>query len=217
MYLTVTPTFRMTTPLLEIPYFPVEGVTLPKELRDSLVERGARHDYAPDLTITVNEITKNSKSVEAHPANEGIRYNWVGIHPFSENAEEMEEYNADLAVVHALFTPTAQRRIVYYIVGSCEPYGGMSPHMDSRTFSHHRRCVMFFPLSPYNAEEWATLKFYRPNGDILEVPFQPCYVGNTEAVHGYDNNEHYRYNLQVAFSCSISELHELHKEGKLIA
>ena len=207
----------MTTPSLEKPYFPIEGVTLPKELRDSLVERGARHDYAPDLDSLVREITKTSRYVESHPANEGIRYNWVGIHPFAENAEELEDYNADLCVVHELFTPKAQSHIIYYIVSSTEPYGGMSPHMDQRIFGKNRECVVFFPLSPYSTEEWAPLNFYLPDGDVLEVPFQPCYVGDTEAVHGYENNEHYRYNLQVAFNIPINEMYQLHKEGNLIA
>ena len=73
------------------------------------------------------------------------------------------------------------------------------------------------PLTPYSSSEWAPLTFYPPEGGTLPVEFSPCYVAETNKVHGFENNDNYRASVTIAFSCEVETLYTLYTKGMLMA
>lgn len=209
----------MSSQQLNTPFFHIEGLSLTPEVRQKLIERAMLKETAPEMPESlrmVEQTTETSKFVSSHPANEGIRYNWVGMQDVFGNGET-PELDPIIQGIHELWHQETKNRVLYYIVSSTEPYGGMSPHIDRKTFGKNRSAVIFFPLTPYSKEEWSPLRFYKPDGKTADVDFSPCYAADTESVHGIDNNEHPRFCLQVAFSVTVDVLYTLHQQGKLVA
>ena len=197
-------------------FFHVDGIELPVDLRNTLIEQSKEshlprlEDLArPEVALSFNqrdigEVHETMHNVSTSVANDGIEYTWNGHQP---------EMNALYDLIH----PEARRHLGYIILQNCQPYGFMSPHKDWETYGERRKAVMFLPLTPYNAEDWAPLKFYPAGGGELNVGFSHCYVADTQMVHGYENNEHYRAVAAIAFVCDVETLYTLHEQGKLIA
>jgi len=224
--------YHMTTPEHHY-FFKIPNVELPKETRKHLIERAKQNKDIPlekfkkvklsgydsiasELMFgTISGAQTTAHNVSSSVANEGLRYNWVGMYGLHGLKDVVPDYDPVVDSIYNMFTEEAKKYLFYFIVSSTEPYGYMSPHMDQRTFGKHRESVIFFPLEPYNEKDWAPLTYYTTEGETLPINFYHCYAGNTEAVHGYENNEHYRYHLQVAFLQPMEVLYKLHTENRL--
>jgi len=159
-----------------------------------------------DRNRSLEEVYYTINKVCTHPAFDGCAYvsNW---------------YSPELKTLWELIHPEAQKHIAYIILQRSMPHGFMSPHKDWEHFREKRKAVMFLPLTPYSAEEWAPLTFYKEDGNtkVAEVEFSPCYVADTQRVHGYENNHNYRASVAIAFDCGEETLYTLYEQGKLIA
>jgi len=201
-------------------FFHVEGVTLPEELRETLIEQSKAKTslfhssqaanpeiiYRFDISRSVRDVMYTINKIDSCPAVEGTSYvpNW--------NTPELK-------ILWDMIHPEAQQYIAYIILQGSQPYGFMSPHKDWEHFREYRKAVMFLPLTPYDAEEWAPLTYYNEAGHtkVAEVEWSPCYVADSQKVHGYENNNNYRASAAIAFTCGEATIHTLYEQGKLMA
>lgn len=198
-------------------FFHVEGVELPDELREVLIAQ-SKLDTKPtwsgdDPTRDVIEqwntrelchVLSILDRARDCPSNEGTDLIWNGQEP-------------EMRTLWDMLHPEAKKHVTYIILSRCDANGWMSPHIDKLIYKEPRRAVMFMPLTPYSSSEWAPLTFYPPEGGTLEVGFSPCYVAETNRVHGFDNNDNYRATVAVAFSCELETLYTLYTKGMLMA
>lgn len=197
-------------------FFHVDNTELPTNLRKVLIEQSKEPNLPkleglanPEVAMSfkarsIEEVHSTMSRVSTSVANDGILYTWNGHKP-------------EMKLLWDIIHPEARNYLGYIILQSCQPYGFMSPHKDWETFGERRKAVMFFPLTPYNEKDWAPLQFYTPEGKTLSVGYSPCYVADTQMVHGYENNENYRAVAAIAFVCDVETLYNLHLQGKLIA
>lgn len=195
-------------------FFHVEGVELPVELREKLVEisRDPRpptdQNFAnPEIwqdipTRDIGQVLGVIRDVQESPANEGLNFPWFAHTPEMKRMFDLLHKDALVYLQHVLLQ-------------TCEPEGCFSPHIDNM-YGEDRKTNMFFPLTPYDEEEWAPLHYYPPNGEVCSVGFSPCYVGATQKVHGFENNDNHRAVCTFGFSCEIEVLYTLYTEGRLL-
>lgn len=201
-------------------FFHVEGVTLPEDLRDTLIEQSKIENVSPDMSDAINpEIVfrfDKTRSIE------DVLYtiNKIDSCPAMEGTSYVANFHTpELKTLWDMIHPEAQEHIAYIILQGSQPYGFMCPHKDWEHFKEIRKAVMFLPLTPYDADEWAPLEYYNEAGHtkVAEVEWSPCYVADTQKVHGYENNGNYRASAAIAFDCGEATIYTLHQQGKLMA
>ena len=198
-------------------FFHVDGIELPAELREVLIKQ-SKLDTAPtwwggmptrDIieqwqTRDLDHVNNVRNIIRTTPANEGIDLIWNGEEP-------------EIRTLYNLIHPEAKKHLTYIILARCAADGFMSPHIDKYQYNEPRKAVMFLPLTPYSGHDWAPLTFYPPEGGTLSVGWSPCYVADTERVHGFENNNNYRASVSIAFACDVETLYTLYAKGMLMA
>lgn len=198
-------------------FFHVDGTELPAELREVLIKQ-SKLDTAPSWegddptrdvieqwqTRDLDHVNSVRHIIRTTPANEGIDLIWNGQEP-------------EIRTLYNLIHPEAKKHLSYIILSRCAPNGFMSPHIDYQIYNEPRKAVMFLPLTPYSGEDWAPLTFYPPEGGTLSVGWSPCYVADTERVHGIENNDKYRASVSIAFACGVETLYTLYTKGMLMS
>ena len=91
--------------------------------------------------------------------------------------------------------------------------GQVLMHTDTM-YEYRRDSVIVFPLVP-DLNDYIPCTVYERS--ITHIPPSSCYVFNTQCPHSVENNSHRRTSLQLWYGKEISEMWNLHKQGKLLA
>lgn len=100
-----------------------------------------------------------------------------------------------------------------------EPHGWFKPHIDTQDYKENRNTIIFFPLKPYEKDNWAPLVIYPDgdeNGETLEVEFNTCYATNVNVLHSVENNDCLRINIQLSLPMLWEDFMDLHEAGKVL-